>query len=88
MTANTGVALALISRPGLYPDSGLSTLVRDAMHQAILLDPAPDDADRDRRSAAATTLLSSLDELTPRPFSPAESALFRQWLEEIPVADS
>ncbi len=88
MTTNTGVALALITRPGLYPDSGLSTLVRDAMHQAILLDPAQESPARDRRSAAATTLLSALDGLTPQPFTPAESGLFRQWLEEIPVMDN
>ncbi|WP_327399169.1 TetR/AcrR family transcriptional regulator [Streptomyces sp. NBC_01288] len=85
MTATTGVALALITRPELYPDAGLSTLVRDAMVQAILLDPAADTtAHDDARTAAATTLLSSLGDLTPEPFTPAESALLGQWLTQIP----
>ncbi len=65
MTATTGVALGLIMRPALYPDTALSTQVRDAMVQAILLDPAADTAPDDARAAAATTLLSSLDDLTP-----------------------
>jgi AcrR family transcriptional regulator len=87
MSATTGVALALITRPELYPDAGLSTLVRDAMVQAILLDPAAaTTAHGDARAAAATTLLSSLDDLTPEPFSPAESALLGQWLTQIPVS--
>lgn len=86
MSANTGVSLALITRPTLYPDSGLSRLVRDAIHQAILLDPAADTTAADARVAAATTLLSSLDDLTPEPFSPAESALLGQWLTQIPVS--
>jgi AcrR family transcriptional regulator len=86
MSANTGVSLALITRPALYPDGGLSTLVRDAIHQAILLDPGADTAVGDTRAAAANTLLSSLDELTPEPFTPAESALLGQWLGQIPPA--
>jgi hypothetical protein len=87
MSANTGVSLALITRPAQYPDPGLSRLVRDAIHQAILLDPAADTTDTtasDARTAAATTLLSSLDDLTPEPFTPAESALLGQWLTQIP----
>ena len=86
MTATNGVALALITRPELYPDAGLSTLVRDAMVQAILLDPAADTAAHDARTAAATTLLASLDDLTPEPFTPAESALLGQWLTQIPTS--
>ncbi|WP_406118684.1 TetR/AcrR family transcriptional regulator [Streptomyces sp. NBC_00989] len=86
MTATTGVALALITRPELYPDAGLSTLVRDAMVQAILLDPAADTTAHDARAAAATTLLASLDDLTPEPFTPAESALLGQWLTQIPTS--
>ncbi|MFD4877025.1 TetR/AcrR family transcriptional regulator [Streptomyces sp. NPDC058420] len=86
MTATTGVALGLIMRPALYPDTGLSTQVRDAMVQAILLDPAADTAPGDARAAAATTLLSSLDDLTPQPFTSAESALLGQWLTQIPTS--
>ncbi|MFI1166934.1 TetR/AcrR family transcriptional regulator [Streptomyces sp. NPDC020801] len=83
MTSNTGVALALITRPTLYPDVSVSVAVRDAIHRAILFDPVSDTAEHDVRKAAATTLLSSLDELTPQPFTPAESALLRQWLSQI-----
>ncbi|MFJ4626404.1 MULTISPECIES: TetR/AcrR family transcriptional regulator [unclassified Streptomyces] len=86
MTATTGVALGLIMRPALYPDTALSTQVRDAMVQAILLDPAADTAPGDARAAAATTLLSSLDDLTPQPFTSAESALLGQWLTQIPTS--
>jgi hypothetical protein len=80
------VSLALITRPTLYPDSSLSRLVRDAIHQAILLDPAADTTAADARAVAATTLLSSLDDLTPEPFTPAESALLGQWLTQIPTS--
>ena len=83
MTANTGVALALITRPALYPDTSLSTLVRDAIHQAILVDPATGTAVHAPRAIAATTLLSSLDELTPQTFTPPEAALLGQWLTQI-----
>ncbi|MCZ4605862.1 TetR/AcrR family transcriptional regulator [Streptomyces sp. Lzd4kr] len=90
MTANTGVALALITRPTLYPDQNLSGMVRDAIHRDILLAPAADagahaadDAAHDARRAAATTLLSSVEEFTPEPFTPAESALLKQWLAQI-----
>jgi AcrR family transcriptional regulator len=89
MAANTGVALALITRPTLYPDATLSVLVRDAVHRSILLDTdarsATDSAADDARRAAATTLRSSLSDLTPEPFTPAESALLEQWLAQIAV---
>ncbi|GCB43008.1 tetR family transcriptional regulator [Streptomyces sp. NL15-2K] len=88
MTANTGVALALVTRPTLYPDPGLSVLVRDAIHQAILLEPRAGTTAGDVRAAAAATLLSSLDELTPQPFTSAESALLGQWLAQIPASGS
>lgn len=80
MSANTGVALALISRPALYPDKSLSTLVRDALHRSVLTDPVETSAPRDARSAAATTLIGSLDELTPKAFTNGESGLLHEWL--------
>jgi len=83
MTANTGVALALITRPTLYPDTGLSTQVRDAIHQAILVGPATGTTAHDLRATAATTLLSALDELAQQTFTPAEAALLGQWLTQI-----
>ncbi|OIJ67771.1 TetR/AcrR family transcriptional regulator [Streptomyces mangrovisoli] len=88
MSANTGVSLSLITRPGLYPDTSLSTLVRDAIHAAILAGPAtPADPAGDARAAAVTTLLASVGDLTPEPFTAAESALFGEWLTRIPAAD-
>ncbi|MFJ3639471.1 TetR/AcrR family transcriptional regulator [Streptomyces sp. NPDC090108] len=84
MSANTGVALALVTRPALYPDQGLSTLVRDAVHRAILVD-APGTTARDARASAVTTLRSNLGGLTPHPFTPAEAALLGQWLTAIPL---
>ncbi|KUJ54195.1 TetR/AcrR family transcriptional regulator [Streptomyces sp. NPDC093228] len=86
MSANTGVALSLITRPALYPDAGPSTLVRDAIHHAILVEGGADTSARDARAAAASTLLASLDGLTPAPFTPAESGLLEEWLERIPAA--
>jgi AcrR family transcriptional regulator len=83
MGANTGVALALITRPAQYPDPGFSTLVRDAVHDAVLLAPPADRSVEDTRAAAALTLLSGLDDLTPEPFTPQESALLGQWLRQI-----
>jgi AcrR family transcriptional regulator len=86
MSANTGVCLALITRPVLYPDVGLSAMVRDAILRAILADGAPDTPAEDARRTAATTLLSSLDGLSPQPFTRAESALLGQWLAHITEA--
>ncbi|MFI6296239.1 TetR/AcrR family transcriptional regulator [Nonomuraea sp. NPDC050790] len=83
MSANTGVALALITHPAQYPDAGLSVLVRDAIHQAILLDSAAAVSAGDARRAAATTLVASLDGLTPEPFNAAEAGLLGHWLTQI-----
>ncbi|MEU4173487.1 TetR/AcrR family transcriptional regulator [Streptomyces sp. NPDC026665] len=83
MSANNGVALALLLRPTLFPEPNLSGMVRDAIHSAILLDSSTYSAGADVRRAAAATLLSSLDELTPEPFTSAESALLGQWLAQI-----
>lgn len=83
MSANTGVALALVTRPELYPDTGVSVQVRDAIHQAILVHPATGTTAHSQRAAAATTLLSSLVELTPETFTTVEAALLGQWLTQI-----
>lgn len=81
MSANTGVALALIARPDLYPDRSLSVLVRDALHAAILTDAAAPSTADSARSAAATTLLGGVDDL--RVFTPGEAGLLREWLTRI-----
>jgi AcrR family transcriptional regulator len=40
MSANVGVALLTISQPNLFPDPDLSRRVRNAVHAAVLADPA------------------------------------------------
>ncbi|GAA3643779.1 TetR/AcrR family transcriptional regulator [Nonomuraea antimicrobica] len=87
MSANTGVALALLTHPAQYPDASLSPLVRDAIHRAILLDPTADTSAGDARQAAATTLIASLDLLTPEPFNSAEAGLLKHWLTQIAEPD-
>jgi len=83
MSANTGVALALITRPTFYPDASLSALVRDALLSAILTDvPVPSSTDS-ARTAAATTLISGVDDLAGGLFTTAEAGLFREWLTRI-----
>jgi AcrR family transcriptional regulator len=83
MAANTGVALALITRPTLYPDAAFSPLVRDAVHAAVV--SSTDTAARPGRArvAAASTLLSSFQEAAPAGFSDNEANLFRDWLGRV-----
>ncbi|MCS5717197.1 TetR/AcrR family transcriptional regulator [Herbiconiux sp. CPCC 205763] len=88
MAANTGVALALVLQPSLYPDAGLSALVRDATHRAILRDVDAVDHASDARTAAANTLTSGLGELVPATFSPAEAGLLGEWLARVPAAEA
>lgn len=78
MAANSGVALALILRPEVYPDLAISRRVRDAVFRAILTDnlPASDPA-----SVAATTLRAHL--AGSPDFSPGEAALLAEWLERV-----
>jgi hypothetical protein len=82
MAANTGVALALITRPTLYPDVAFSTLVRDAMHAAVVV-PADTTIPGNARVAAASTLLSSFQDAAPAGFSDNEANLFRDWLGRV-----
>ncbi|WP_217634304.1 hypothetical protein [Herbiconiux ginsengi] len=86
MAANTGVALALVVRPSLYPDAGRSALVRDAILRAILRAVDAVDQEADARSAAANTLASGLGALVPETFSPAEAGLLGDWLARVPAA--
>jgi AcrR family transcriptional regulator len=89
MAANTGVALALITRPALYPDAAFSLLVRDAVHAAVLLYPEtlpyPETTSPEAgaRVAAASTLLSSFQAAPPPGFTPSEANLFLDWLGRV-----
>jgi AcrR family transcriptional regulator len=82
MAANSGIALALILRPESNDDPGLSEATRDATLRGILVDATastPDDA----ASAAATTLRAHAP--ASGAFTPAEAALFDEWLARIPT---
>lgn len=83
MAANSGVALALILRPEMYPDRGLSTSVRDAVHAAVLTHTAAPDAAGQALTSAITTVQAALPELTPDPLHPAEAALLGVWLDRL-----
>ncbi|MEC5152367.1 WHG domain-containing protein [Cryobacterium sp. GrIS_2_6] len=55
MAANTGVALALILRPALYPDPAISSMMRDIVLGGLVADTAPaPDAGESGRIAAIT----------------------------------
>ncbi|NUT50938.1 MAG: TetR/AcrR family transcriptional regulator [Saccharothrix sp.] len=85
MSANSGVALALITRPELRGNAELSTQVRELLLPGILT-PEPD-ADPATTSPtvaqAATTLAALLRSDQPESFSPAELALLTQWLTHL-----
>lgn len=86
MSANTGVALALLYRPAIYLDHEFSTRVRDAVVDAITTA-----AGRPERPAAnpigttAATLGAQLREqpATATSLTPAETALLQQWLTHL-----
>jgi AcrR family transcriptional regulator len=94
LSANSGVALALILRPAENPDLGLSTSVRDAIHRSILVDwaygPVVDRvvAPARARSVAAMTLRSGLPDLGADLFTPAETSLLDEWLSRIQTHSS
>lgn len=83
MSANTGVALALVSRPSMYPDPNISRLVRDAIHQSILTDPVETMTPQEIRAIAATTLIGGLDLNATIDFTLGECTLLRELLVRI-----
>jgi AcrR family transcriptional regulator len=83
MTANTGVALALVLRPALYPDETLSTTLRDIVHGALVSDAAPGSESGGSDRIAATTLRSALPATSGDLFTEREAGLLDEWLERI-----
>lgn len=79
MAANSGVALALILRPGQFPDPSLSVSVRESTVRSITLDADTSEADALR--IAATTVQAGVQDTTV--FTDGESALLTEWLERI-----
>ncbi len=79
MSANTGVALVLITRRELYaPD--VSTRVRDAIHAAILV-PTGDAVGHD--DGAASALGARLRRSPPDRLTAAETDLLQEWLTRL-----
>ncbi|RIJ69454.1 TetR/AcrR family transcriptional regulator [Nakamurella silvestris] len=86
MSANTGVALALVQRPAQYPGPDLSASVRDAIHRAILLERSAADPADDARGAAVNTLAVGLDDLAADgTFTTNEASMLGEWLRRIPT---
>ena len=87
MAANVGVTLMQISRPGLYPDPGLSTRVRDSLHARVFRErePARTQTQTVRADAAATatTLAALLRSDDSSPLTPTERALLLDWLARL-----
>ena len=84
MASNTGVALALICRPELYPDPAFADRVRDAVFCAILADPAP--SAPASLSDAAITLQARLAAAPPAELTDQETGLLREWLDRLTAA--
>lgn len=83
MAANTGVALALLLRPSLYPDVAASAMMRDTVIGALLSDTPPAaEADGPARHAAIT-LRTTLSTTPSHLFTDREAGLLDEWLQRI-----
>jgi AcrR family transcriptional regulator len=83
MAANTGVALALVLRPEMFPDEALSTMLRDIVHGALVTDAAPAPAAAESDRVAAITLRSTLPAISGGLFTEREAGLLDEWLARI-----
>jgi AcrR family transcriptional regulator len=87
MSANVGVALALVTQPQTYTDPGLSARVRDAVHAQVVADVPRAEAARPVPVAdvapAALQLSALLEQAPPAALTGAETALLRQWLAAV-----
>ena len=79
MAANSGIALALILRPSQFPDSSLSSVMRDATLDSIVSDT--ETSVGNASEVAAVTLQAGLTDTTM--LTPAESSLLNEWLTRI-----
>ncbi|MEV6243387.1 TetR/AcrR family transcriptional regulator [Lentzea sp. NPDC051838] len=81
MSANVGVALSIVTQPETYADPGLSTQVRDAVHNRLLiLEPVPD---TDTSLLTTSVQLAALLRTRRTALSDAETALMLQWLDTL-----
>ncbi|MGW6274909.1 TetR/AcrR family transcriptional regulator [Streptomyces sp. NPDC055060] len=97
MSANVGVALMLVARPGTFTDHGVSRRVRDAVHAAIFTpevvagraDASPGEdgtgggRDEVQLSSAAARLGATLAKAPRSALTGAESALMAEWLDRL-----
>ena len=82
MSATTGVALSLVSRPAIYPDLDFSHRVRDSVVTSITI--GPDEAEeRAGVAVAAATLGARLRDVPPAVLTEAEAVLLREWLTRL-----
>jgi AcrR family transcriptional regulator len=79
MSANTGVALVLITRRELYAPE-VSTRVRDAIHAAILV---PEGTAVGHDGGAASALGARLRRSPPDRLTAAETGLLQEWLTRL-----
>ncbi|MFD9542935.1 TetR/AcrR family transcriptional regulator [Streptomyces sp. NPDC060022] len=84
MSANTGVALMLVSRPATFSDDSVQTRVRDAVHAAVFTPDArvaePAEAEV---PSAAVRLRALLNRSKGAGLSAAESVLMNEWLDRV-----
>lgn len=84
MSANTGVALMLVSRPATFSDDSVRTRVRDAVHAAVFTPDAraaePVEAEV---PSAAVRLRALLNRSKESGLSAAESVLMNEWLDRV-----
>lgn len=83
MAANSGVALSLVLRPSEHADRSVSTLVRDAIHRAVLVDHDHALDTAQAQETAALTLRSGLQAQSAELFTPAEAGLLDEWLGRV-----
>jgi AcrR family transcriptional regulator len=79
LSANIGVALAVLVRPDIYTDPLLSTAVRDAVLAACLDVPAPGAAESGT-GPVAIRLAAQLRESPPHDLGEEEQQLLLKWL--------
>jgi len=83
MAANTGVCLALILHPALYPDASLSSTMRDIVLGSLVSGATPAPGAGESGRIAAITLRTTLPTLPGKLFTDREAGLLDEWLERI-----
>jgi AcrR family transcriptional regulator len=82
MAANTGVALALITRREIYSDQDISRTVRDITLAGLVADSQPGAA-ASPVAAALRTLTATISDAEPAELTAAERGLLAEWLQRM-----